>query len=139
MALNSVSQHDAPASPHPSASGTGVPGRADLMDLVRASLEDMKAEDVVEIDLAGKTSIADAMVVATGRSDRHVGAIADRLIKELKDNGFGAPRVEGMPACDWVLIDGGDVIAHIFRPEVRSFYNLEKMWGEDRPAESAKA
>jgi len=102
---------------------------------VRFSLEDMKAEELVEIDLAGKTSIADAMVVATGRSDRHVGAIADRLIKDLKDNGYGTARVEGLPACDWVLIDAGDVIVHVFRPEVRGFYNLEKMWGADRPVE----
>lgn len=134
MALNSASQQDATASQAPSATS----GKGDLMSLVRASLDDMKAEDVVEIDLAGKTSIADAMVVATGRSDRHVGAIADRLVKDLKENGFGTPRVEGVPACDWVLIDSGDVIAHIFRPEVRSFYNLEKMWGADRPAEPVK-
>lgn len=134
MALNSASQQDATASQAPSAAS----GKGDLMSLVRASLDDMKAEDVVEIDLAGKTSIADAMIVATGRSDRHVGAIADRLVKDLKENGFGTPRVEGVPACDWVLIDSGDVIAHIFRPEVRSFYNLEKMWGADRPAEPVK-
>lgn len=97
------------------------------------SIEDMKAENTVEIDLAGKTSLADAMIVTSGRSQRHVGAIADRIIKDLKDKGFGTARVEGLPACDWVLIDAGDVLIHIFRPEVRSFYNLEKMWGADRP------
>jgi len=97
----------------------------------------MKAEDVVEIDLVGKTSIADTMIVASGRSHRHVGAIADRFVQALKDGGFGAARVEGMPACDWVLIDAGDVIVHVFRPEVRGFYNLEKMWGADRPLERA--
>jgi ribosome-associated protein len=97
----------------------------------------MKAENTVEIDLVGKTSLADTMIVTSGRSQRHVGAIADRLIKDLKDKGFGTPRVEGLPACDWVLIDAGDVLVHIFRPEVRSFYNLEKMWGADRPQDRA--
>jgi ribosome-associated protein len=95
----------------------------------------MKAEDVVEIDLTGKTSIADTMMIATGRSHRHVGAIAERVLEVLKDRGFGWARVEGLPACDWVLIDAGDVIVHVFRPEVRGFYNLEKMWGSDRPRE----
>ena len=95
----------------------------------------MKAEDLVEIDLVGKTSIADAMIIASGRSDRHVGAIADRVLQVLKDKGFGPARVEGLPACDWVLIDAGDVIVHVFRPEVRNFYNLEKMWGVNRPHE----
>jgi ribosome-associated protein len=111
------------------------PQDEDLRAVARACLEDMKAEDLVEIDLAGKTSIADTMMIASGRSDRHVGAIADRVLQGLKDNGFGPARVEGLPACDWVLIDAGDLIIHIFRPEVRSFYNLEKMWGADRPHE----
>ena len=93
----------------------------------------MKAEEVVEIDLTGKTSIADTMIVASGRSHRHVGAIAERVLEVLKERGLGPARVEGLPACDWVLIDAGDVIVHVFRPEVRSFYNLEKMWGADRP------
>ena len=73
--------------------------------------------------------------VASGRSQRHVGAVADHLIRKLKDEGFGRARVEGLPHCDWVLIDAGDVIVHIFRPEVREFYNLEKMWSADRPME----
>ncbi|WP_375409163.1 ribosome silencing factor [uncultured Methylobacterium sp.] len=93
----------------------------------------MKAEETIEIDLMGKTSLADTMIITSGRSQRHVGAIADRILQDLKSKGFGAARVEGMPACDWVLIDAGDVIVHIFRPEVRGFYNLEKMWGVDRP------
>ena len=105
--------------------------------VARSCLEDMKAEDTVEIDLTGKTSIADTMIVTSGRSQRHVGSIADRVVQALKDRGFGSPRVEGLPACDWVLIDAGDVLIHIFRPEVRSFYNLEKMWGADRPLERA--
>jgi ribosome-associated protein len=89
----------------------------------------------VTIDLTGKSSIADMMVIASGRSQRHVGAIADQLQKKLKDAGFARLRIEGMPACDWVLIDAGDVVVHVFRPEVRAFYNLEKMWSADRPPE----
>jgi ribosome-associated protein len=79
------------------------------------------------------------MVIATGRSDRHVGAIAEHLIQKLKDDRLSTPRVEGLPHCDWVLVDAGDVIVHIFRPEVRQFYNLEKMWGGDRPGDRASA
>jgi ribosome-associated protein len=83
--------------------------------------------------LAGKTSLGDYMIVATGRSQRHVGAIADQLIQKLKERGIRETRVEGMPLCDWVLIDAGDVIVHVFRPEARTFYNIEKMWGADKP------
>lgn len=96
--------------------------------MVLARLEDDKSDDVVSIDLRGKTSIADHMVVASGRSQRHVGAIAEHLIEALKAAGVKQVRVEGQPACDWVLIDAGDVIVHVFQPEVRSFYNIEKMW-----------
>jgi ribosome-associated protein len=106
-----------------------------LLKVVLDTLDNAKAEDVVCIDLRGKTSIGDDMVLASGRSQRHVGAVADHLIKKLKDEGYGRARVEGMPHCDWVLIDAGDVIVHIFRPEVREFYNLEKMWSADRPME----
>jgi len=106
-----------------------------LLDVVLDTLDDAKAEDVVCIDIKGKTSIGDQMVVASGRSQRHVGAVADHLIRKLKDEGFGRARVEGLHHCDWVLIDAGDVIVHIFRPEVREFYNLEKMWSADRPME----
>ena len=91
-------------------------------------LDEAKAEAVVTIDLKGKTSIGDYMVIASGRSDRHVGAIADQVKSKLKDAGVGRVRVEGLEACDWVLIDTGDIIVHVFRPEVRDFYNLEKMW-----------
>ena len=97
-------------------------------------LDDAKAEDTVVIDLMGKTSLADSMIVTSGRSNRHVGSIADRVIEALKESGLKDVKVEGMPHCDWVLIDAGDVIVHVFRPEVRHFYNLEKMWGGDRPA-----
>ncbi len=103
---------------------------------VLSSLEEAKAEDVSTIDLKGKTALADEMIIATGRSTVHVGAIADRVIKACKAAGVAAPRVEGLPQCDWVLIDLGDIIVHIFRPEVRQFYNLEKMWGGDRPREA---
>jgi ribosome-associated protein len=110
-------------------------GPSDLLDAVLDTLDAAKAEDVVTIDLRGKTSIGDHMVLASGRSQRHVGAVADQLIRKLKDEGYGRARVEGQPHCDWVLIDTGDVIVHIFRPEVREFYNLEKMWSADRPME----
>ena len=111
------------------------PDTGKLVRTVLHSLEDAKAEDIVSINLQGKTSIADVMFVATGRSNVHVGAIADRVIKACKEVGYAAPRVEGLPHCDWVLVDVGDVIIHVFRPEVRAFYNLEKMWGGDRPGE----
>jgi len=106
-----------------------------LLNVVLDTLENAKAEDVVCIDIKGKTSIGDQMVVASGRSQRHVGAVADHLVRKLKEEGYGRARVEGLPHCDWVLIDAGDVIVHIFRPEVREFYNLEKMWSADRPME----
>ncbi|MGE0752178.1 MAG: ribosome silencing factor [Variibacter sp.] len=101
---------------------------AETLQLVLAELDDAKAEDTTTIDLQGKTSIGDYMVVTSGRSNRQVGAIADRLVKMLSEAGLRGVRVEGMPQCDWVLIDAGDVIVHVFRPEVRAFYNLEKMW-----------
>lgn len=85
------------------------------------------------IDLVGKSSIADAMVVTTGRSDRHVSAIADQLQSAFKDAGFGKARIEGQQNADWILLDAGDIIVHIFRPEVREFYNLEKMWSAELP------
>jgi ribosome-associated protein len=88
----------------------------------------MKAEDTTTIDLRDKSSLADTMVVTSGRSNRHVGSVADRVLENLREAGLKNLRVEGMPHCDWVLIDAGDVIVHVFRPEVREFYNLEKMW-----------
>jgi ribosome-associated protein len=105
---------------------------------VEASLDGDKAGDTVVIDLAGKTEIADFMVVASGTSRRHVGAMAEHLGKNLKAAGFGGLSVEGVPHCDWVLIDAGDVIVHLFRPEVRTFYNLEKLW-DTAPSESTSA
>lgn len=104
---------------------------AKLQELVLNSLEDDKAEDIISIDLKGKTSIADSMVIASGRSTRQVSAIADHLYRKLKSVVAGGCRIEGMEKADWVLIDAGNIIIHIFRPEVRSFYNLEKMWAAD--------
>ncbi|MEM7240776.1 MAG: ribosome silencing factor [Pseudomonadota bacterium] len=99
-----------------------------LLDLVLNTLHDMKAEDVVTIDLNGKSSIADHMVVASGRSSRQVAAISDKLQKALKETHGLSAKPEGKETGDWVLLDAGDVIVHIFRPEVRAFYQLEKMW-----------
>jgi len=91
-------------------------------------MADSKAENVVAIDIAGKSALGDHMVVASGQSSRHVASICDRLVSELKDAGFGNPRVEGLATGDWVLVDAGDIIIHVFRPEIREFYNIEKMW-----------
>jgi ribosome-associated protein len=106
---------------------TAEPGS--LLALVLDSLEDDQAIDLVSIPLEGKSSIADYMVIASGRSTRQVAAIATKLAERLKAAGYGGPRIEGLPAADWVLIDAGDVVVHLFRPEVRTFYNLERMWG----------
>lgn len=99
-----------------------------VLQLVLDSLEDSKAEDIVTIDIAGKSALGDYMVVVSGRSNRHVAAITDHLVSDLKDEGYGNARVEGLEAADWVLIDSGDIIIHVFRPEIREFYNIEKMW-----------
>jgi ribosome-associated protein len=104
-----------------------------LEDLILGRLDDDKAEEIVLIDLRGKSPMADSMIVASGRSHRHVGALADHVMRALKEAGHGKARVEGLPHCDWVLIDAGDVVVHLFRPEVRSFYNIEKIWSVDSP------
>ncbi|MEK1926438.1 MAG: ribosome silencing factor [Rhizobium giardinii] len=101
---------------------------ARALHLVLNSLEDSKAEDIVTINIAGKSALGDYMVVVSGRSSRHVMAIADHLMTDLKDEGHGNARVEGLETGDWVLIDSGDIIIHVFRPEIREFYNIEKMW-----------
>jgi ribosome-associated protein len=111
-------------SPRPKAAP--APG---LLACIEQALDDGKAEDVVVIDLQGKTSIADHMVIATGRSQRQVSALAERVLTAIRERGRSRAGSEGMRQGDWVLIDAGDVIVHLFRPEVRSFYNLEKMWG----------
>lgn len=110
---------------------------AALGELILQRLDDDKAQDVVYIDLKGKSAVADALIVASGRSHRHVGAMADHLLRALKEEGHGKARVEGLPHCDWVLIDTGDVIVHLFRPEVRQFYNIEKIWSVDAPHRTA--
>jgi ribosome-associated protein len=114
------------------------PDAETTLHLILSRLDDMKAEDTVTIDLRGKSSLTDYMVITTGRVNRHVGAIADDVAKALKEIGIAAPHIEGQPNCDWVLIDSGDVIVHIFRPEVREFYNLEKMWTSEKPAVKAR-
>jgi len=108
---------------------------AKLRDLIEDTLNDAKAEDLVSIDLSGKTSFADYMIIANGRSSRQVGAMADHLKTRIKEEGFGSVRVEGQTNGDWILVDAGDVIIHLFRPEVRDFYNLEKIWASDIPME----
>lgn len=125
--LRTAIQKKAELQPSPA----GIDGNAassQALNTVLASLEDSKAENIVSIDIRGKSSIGDHMVVVSGRSHRHVAALAEHLIKAIKEEGLDTPRVEGLPSADWVLVDAGDVIVHIFRPEVRDFYNLEKMW-----------
>ena len=117
---------------------TGPAARDFLSQIIVEGLEDAKAEDIVSIELSGKTTLADRMIIASGRSSTHVGAIADRVIKACRDAGFPAPGIEGLPLCDWVLLDARDAIVHIFRPDVRQFYNLEKMWSADRPGEARR-
>ena len=122
----------------PERSGTATfPPMTDTIDaqpgslhaLILSQLDDDQAQDIVSIPLEGKSSIADHMIVASGRSTRQVAAMASKLAEKIKHSGQPSPRVEGLPAADWVLIDAGDVVVHLFRPEVRSFYNLERMWG----------
>ena len=112
---------------HPGVDAPDFATGDEMLSLVRNSLEDDKAEEIVTIDLRGKTELADHMVVATGRSSRQVAAVSEHLVERLKRAGYRT-RVEGKDAGDWVLIDAGDVIVHVFRPEVREFYQLEKMW-----------
>ena len=103
--------------------------------LILAALDDAKAENTLAINIAGRSAMADAMIITTGRVNRHVSAIADQLHSKLKTNGYKNIRMEGHETGDWCLVDTGDVIIHIFRPEVRSFYNLEKLWSADAPKE----
>ena len=107
------------------------PSTAQLEETILHRLDEDKAQDIVLIDLKDKSAFADSLIVASGRSHRHVGALADHLLRALKEAGFGRARVEGLPHCDWVLIDAGDLVIHLFRPEVRAFYNIEKIWSVD--------
>jgi ribosome-associated protein len=106
----------------------GLTGSEQLLSLIKSSLDQDGAEDILDIALAGKSPVADYMVIATGRSTRHVSALCDNLVEKLKHEMRVKSRIEGKDAADWVLIDTGDVIVHIFRPEVREFYQLEKLW-----------
>lgn len=133
--LSPQTAHDAPnsaplteASLDHNLTSANTDGMEPLETLIVERLDDDKAQDIVCIDLKGKSSVADTLIIASGRSHRHVGALADHVLRALKEAGFGKAKVEGLPACDWVLIDVGDVVVHIFRPEVRSFYNIEKIW-----------
>jgi ribosome-associated protein len=102
--------------------------QSDLLKRILVSLDDDKAENIVTIDLAGRSSLCDAEVVASGRSSRHVAAMADHLARKLKEGGYGTRPISGQGQGDWVLVDAGDVIVHLFRPEVRDYYDLEGMW-----------
>lgn len=125
-----------PQAPAPQAAEPVVEPTRPMIDVVLESLDDAKAEQTVAIDITGKSSLSDHMVITSGRSHRHVGAVADQLARALRENGYGKPRIEGLPHCDWVLVDAGDVIVHIFRPEVREFYNIEKMWSAEFAADA---
>ena len=107
-----------------------------LHELIMKSLDDDQAVEVVSLPLAGKTSIADHMVIASGRSSRQVASMAGKIAERIKAELRREVRIEGLPTADWVLIDAQDVIVHLFKPEVRSFYNLEKMWAFDGPSGS---
>lgn len=109
------------------------PNLAHLERLILTSLDSQKAEDIVSVDLTGKSDFADRMIIASGTSQRHVGALADRVVETLKKSGFETVPVEGKESGDWVLVDAGNIIVHIFRPEARSYYNLEKMWSVALP------
>ncbi|WP_296514209.1 ribosome silencing factor [Rhodopseudomonas sp.] len=112
----------------PVAVSEALPRADETLKLILSRLDDMKAEETITIDLRGKSAFSDYMVVTTGRANRHVGAIAENVVKALKEAGIKKLHVEGLPNCDWVLIDSGDVVLHVFRPEVREFYNLERLW-----------
>lgn len=129
---------DAAASDLPPFTAADAPAGS-VLALVLGQLEDDQAQDIVTIPLEGKSSIADHMIIASGRSTRQVSSIAQKLAEKIKHGGFGPVRLEGLPAADWVLLDAGDVVIHMFRPEVRSFYNLERMWafGDAPPVGSA--
>jgi ribosome-associated protein len=108
--------------------------QSDILSRIVTSLDDDKAEDIVTIDLEGRSSLTDALVIASGRSARHVAAIAEHLARKLKEAGYGTRPIDGAAQGDWVLVDAGDVIVHIFRPEVRSYYDLEGMWSVAEPS-----
>lgn len=113
-------------------------GSKELLALVEHRLDEEKAEQVLTIDLEGKSDVADALVIASGRSQRHVAALADKISRSLKESGLEGVKIEGLPSADWVLLDAGDLIVHLFRPEVREFYNLERIWAPERVSPAAE-
>ena len=120
---------------------TGSPAKTiseQVLDLITTTLDQEKAEDIVQISLRGRSEMADHMVIATGRSQRHVSALADHLLRKLKEGGRKNIRTEGQNTGDWVLVDAGDVVVHIFREEVRAFYSIEKMWATEAEAQAYK-
>ena len=135
MAKQSVTRTRAKAAAKKTSSTALAPDQ--LKSLIERTLDDAKAEDIVSIGLRGKSSVADYMVVASGLSHRQVAGLAERVSEALRQAGQRVLSVEGLKASDWVLVDAGDVIVHIFRPEIRAYYNLEKMWGEARPESEA--
>jgi ribosome-associated protein len=118
----------------PAAALKAQPDADKTLKMILSRLEDMKAEETVTIDLRGKSAFSDYMIVTSGRANRHVGAIAENVAKGLKETGIKSIHIEGLPNCDWVLIDSGDVVVHVFRPEVREFYNLERLWTQNPAA-----
>ena len=125
--------------PNPSSAREGGTDDVEALHrLVLTSLDDDQAVETVSIPLAGKSSIADYMVVASGRSSRQVASMATKIAEKVKAEFGRSPRVEGLPTADWVLIDAGDVIVHLFRPEVRTFYNIEKIWAVDSAHRTAR-
>lgn len=120
-----------PAAKKPAAAVKQAP--PEVLARILASLEDDKAEEIVSIDLSGRSSLCDAIVVASGRSSRHVASIAEHLARRLKEAGYGTRPLNGAGQGDWALVDCGDVIVHVFRPEVRAYYDLEGMWSVDEP------
>lgn len=123
-----------PHTPTPMTASTGNSQIEAQKSLILSTLEESKAENIVVINLSNKSDIADYMIIATGQVDRHVKAIADRVVEKLSDSGVSNISVEGMTSCDWVLIDTYDIIVHLFRPEIRNLYNLEKMWRLEVPS-----
>jgi ribosome-associated protein len=126
------------ATPPTAAANAGTdPASQAIHRIIMHQLDEDQAIETISIPLAGISAIADHMVIASGRSSRHVAAMAEKIAQRLKQEVGVLSRLEGLPTADWVLIDAGDVIVHLFRPEVRSFYNLERMWGADLPAVGA--
>ena len=134
LGVNAIASSPQPAN-DATLTGLDDPSAA-LQALIFHTLDEGKAEELVSIDLRGRSSIADHMVIGSGRSSRQVAALADQVATKLKESGFGNVSIEGKSQGDWVLIDAGDVIVHLFRPEVRAYYNLEKMWRAVEPQEA---